>query len=657
MGKFLNSTLQGENMKRFRDLAVFAVFLLLTAALLTGCGSSSESQTTGSTQTTAALQAASPDYPNADLLVSAESVQKSLGAVNLVIIDARSSGYATSHIPGAINVKFGDYFTGGTGLKATATLESQLGAAGLTRDKKIVIYDDTTASWGAAGRIFWMLEYLGCHDVHILDGGWDKWVADGRPTETAARTLAAATFTAQLNAAIKPKSKNIAYRLYDRDFAIIDTRTDEEFIGWQLYGEARGGHIKNAVHLPYAWLFNSDKTTLRLGKLKLLLESKGITPDKEITAYCTAGIRSAYMYFVLRLMGYERISNYDASILEWAAKPELPMEKAPRFSTVVYPAWVKAVIEYHKTGSTSAQPPEYPYNRDHKYLIFETQWGSFNDMQQGWADNSYLLGHIPGAIHSNSDIYENGEPRWFLNPDAELQTTMGSMGIAADTTVIVYSNSPIFAARLWWILKYAGVQDVRYLNGGYEQWTASGYAGETTTNNPVPVAFAGAVQPGFIATTNYVNAKYTDTANILLADVRSGSENAGIISGYSYLFTKGRIPNSVWANDADDKSIAYHDADRTLRSYTEIRGMWKLLGIKSTAVQNQFDREVIFYCGGGYRSSLTFLYAYMMGYDNIRNYSDGWAGWSTTYTQDPACNDGAQGWCQNPSGRPFETGW
>jgi len=69
-----------------------------------------------------------------------------------------------------------------------------------------------------------------------------------------------------------------------------------------------------------------------------------------------------------------------------------------------------------------------------------------------------------------------------------------------------------------------------------------------------------------------------------------------------------------------------------------------------------FDKELIFYCGGGYRSALAFLYAYIMGYDNIRNYSDGWAGWSTNYTEDSSCTGITPGWCQTPSGRPIIVG-
>jgi thiosulfate/3-mercaptopyruvate sulfurtransferase len=631
------------------------VTVMMIALFMAGCGSSSTDKTV-QTNSTANLAAVSKEFPNAELLVTADSLYTSLNSSGLVVIDARpSTAYSAGHIPGAINLQHNAFWTKGSGLKDADAVATQLGVAGIARDRKIVIYDNTTDSWGAAGRLFWMLEYLGCADVHILNGGWDKWAADKRPVQTTATTLPAATFTPSINNAAKSDSAHIATRLYDNDFVVIDTRTDEEYMGWQLYGETRGGHIPRAVNIPYAWFYNSDKTTLSYKELKTLFESRGITPDKEVTAHCTAGIRSGYVYFLLRLMGYSRSSNYDASIWDWADNTTLPMEKAPKYADAVYPAWVKALIEYHKPGSTSAAPPQYSYDRNHKYLIFETQWGTLDDMQKGWADNSYLLGHIPGAIHSNSDTYENGFPRWFLLSDDELKTAAGSMGITPDTTVVVYSDSTIFAARLWWILKYAGVTDVRFLNGGIQQWTANGYPTETTVNNPVATTYNGTVNASYIATTPYVTANYTNTATTRLVDVRSGGEYAGLISGYGYLVNKGRIPDAIWAYNADDSSLLYRDNDGTLRSYEEIKGMWKNQGIS-------FDRETIFYCGGGYRSSLSFFYAYLMGNSNIRNYSNGWSEWSTSYIQDatyvkeasvPGSTDG---WRQNLSGRAVATG-
>ena len=182
----------------------------------------------------AGLKPSQPGFPNKNLLVSAASLQDSIGQKNLVIIDARTSGYDTSHIPGAINIKHEDYWTWGKGLLPRADLNSKLSAAGLKRGMNFVIYDNTSASWGAAGRIFWMLEYLGCSNVHLLDGGWDKWVADGRPTEATINILPTNTFKAAIQSFRKATKGQIKKRLSDEYYAVIDSRTDEEFIGWQL---------------------------------------------------------------------------------------------------------------------------------------------------------------------------------------------------------------------------------------------------------------------------------------------------------------------------------------------------------------------------------------------------------------------------------------
>ncbi len=196
------------------------------------------------------------------LLISGDALDANLGKAGLVVIDARSAGYEAGHIPGAMSLKWGDYVDESSTLKPLAALEAQLGAAGLSRDMVFVIYDDTTASWGAAGRVFWMLEYLGCGKVHVLNGGWDKWNADGRVSETEINTLRAARFAADVQKDALMTKDRLEDRLGDNDFVVIDSRTDEEFNGWTLYREARGGHIPGAVQLPYAGFFKEDKTIL-----------------------------------------------------------------------------------------------------------------------------------------------------------------------------------------------------------------------------------------------------------------------------------------------------------------------------------------------------------------------------------------------------------
>ena len=104
------------------------------------------------------------------------------------------------------------------------------------------------------------------------------------------------------------------------------------------------------------------------------------------------------------------------------------------------------------------------------------------------------------------------------------------------------------------------------------------------------------------------------------------------------------------------KAQIYQAANGRLRPRNEIAALWAEAGLNPATPGEQFEREVIFYCGSGWRSSLAFFYAYMLGYKNIRNYSDSWSGWSTAYTQDAKEKGVTPGWKQEASGRPIVTG-
>jgi thiosulfate/3-mercaptopyruvate sulfurtransferase len=344
-------------------------------------------------------------YPNAGLLVSGDELQKLIddGLPNTVIIDARDYGNASQKIPGSINLRWQEFVDSSMRLKAVAELEQLLGAAGLTRDQKIIIYDNAPYSGGAAGRIFWMLEYLGCHDVHILNGGWEKWVEDGRPAEDMwPLELEPALFTATVRGERLATKEQLATRLDDADCALIDARSFPEYHGWQLYGELRGGHIPGAVNINYESFFNSDTTVLHYSSLKSLLETHGIIADREIIAYDTMGIRSGFVYFICRLMGYSRCANYDGSIVEWSADTSLPLEKMENYQSLVYPAWVDALIR-------GENPPTYQGNG---YVILNTSWTP----EYTTDPTDYAMGHIPGAIFMDTYDVENGPSREPLSP-------------------------------------------------------------------------------------------------------------------------------------------------------------------------------------------------------------------------------------------------
>ncbi|HKX28087.1 MAG TPA: rhodanese-like domain-containing protein [Blastocatellia bacterium] len=296
---------------------------------------------------------------------------------------------------------------------------------------------------------------------------------------------------------------------------------------------------------------------------------------------------------------------------------------------VVSPAWVKTMIDRRS-----------PVHRRNRFVVLEASWARLAEA------GDYLAGHIPGALHLDTDEFENGYPRWLLRQPRELQRVIGALGIPPATTVVVYGRQTIAAARAWWVLKYAGVADVRFLNGGLAAWRAAGYPVETTINLPEPVVFEERVRDEWLATTAYVRTHLNDRQT-RLADVRSLEEYIGASSGYNYINFKGRIPAAIHIDNADDTARLYVGADGALRDADEILALWQRAGLTDDG------SEVIFYCGNGWRSSLAFLYARVLGFKRIRNYSDGWGGWSTVYTPDPRADGNTPGWRQRPSANPF----
>ncbi|MBP6822747.1 MAG: sulfurtransferase, partial [Acidobacteria bacterium] len=256
------------------------------------------------------------------------------------------------------------------------------------------------------------------------------------------------------------------------------------------------------------------------------------------------------------------------------------VETLPRSETIVSPQWVKALLDFQASRGKTARPAHYFNNR---VVILEASWAKPEKAKD------YLAGHIPSAIHLNTDNVENGYPRWLLRPVNELHEVIGRLGITPETTVVVYSKQTIAAARIWWVLMYAGVSDVRFLNGGVEAWTAAGFPAETAIGTPQPVTFSAKVREDFLATTDYVCA-HLGKNNVQLADVRSREEFVGQISGYDYINFKGRLPGSINIGNADDSARLYQNPDGTLRNLDEIQTMWNQAGVEKNG-------EVIFYCG------------------------------------------------------------
>lgn len=270
------------------------------------------------------------------LLIDTETLQQQLGRPDLVVIDVR--GKATyefgGHIPGAVHSTWHEYSDPNAVAKgllnpALGEIERILQRLGINQDSDVVIYSNPFDNWGDEGRMFWMLEYLGHTRLRILNGGWVKWTAEKRPFEHGPVSPAKGNFKAQ------PRPDVIAWKNDVKGLvggshpqtAILDARSVEEYLGKEVSGLPRPGHIPSAIHVAWNGFLNKDATVKELSVIREMLAAKGIDNGQDVICYCTGGVRSAWLYFILKLIGYSKLRNYPGSWWEWSRDFACPAEK------------------------------------------------------------------------------------------------------------------------------------------------------------------------------------------------------------------------------------------------------------------------------------------------------------------------------------------
>ena len=273
---------------------------------------------------------------NHPLLIDTETLQKSLGQPDLVIIDVRGKAAYEfgGHIPGAVHTTWHDYSDPNAVAKGLLDpdmkrMEQRMRALGIDNASQVVIYSNPFDNWGDEGRMFWMLEYLGHTNLRILDGGWVKWVEERRPFEHGRVVPKPGNFTVKLvpqRTIAKDELKGIVKQPHPNT-VIVDARSFEEYLGKEVSGIPRPGHIPSAVHLAWNGFLNKDATVRNLETLRAGFDEKGLEPDHEVICYCTGGVRSAWLYFVLRLAGFRKVRNYPGSWWEWSRDFACPVEK------------------------------------------------------------------------------------------------------------------------------------------------------------------------------------------------------------------------------------------------------------------------------------------------------------------------------------------
>ncbi|WP_296187600.1 rhodanese-like domain-containing protein [Pseudomonas sp. UBA1879] len=268
-------------------------------------------------------------FSSLPLVIEPADLQARLGTSELILVDLTSAArYDAGHIPGARFVdpkrtQLGQPPAPGL-LPTQAQLDALFGELGHHPDAVYVVYDDEGGGW--AGRFIWLLDVIGHSKYHYLDGGLLSWQAEDLPLSTDVPAPAGGPVPVTIHDEPTATREYLQSRLGADDLAIWDARGPTEYSGEKVVA-ARGGHIPGAVN--FEWTAGMDQTRqLRIRRdMPQILESLGITPDKEVITHCQTHHRSGFTYLVAKALGYPRIKGYAGSWGEWGNHPDTPIEK------------------------------------------------------------------------------------------------------------------------------------------------------------------------------------------------------------------------------------------------------------------------------------------------------------------------------------------
>jgi len=411
-------------------------------------------------------------------------------------------------------------------------------------------------------------------------------------------------------------------RLGDPRLTIVDVRTLAAYNGWRRNGEVRGGHVPGAVAFPAVWLDTVDGP-----EIERLFATKGVSAGRDVVVYGDGARDAQSVADRLTALGIDGVRTLEGGASAWANERTAPLDRLANYDKLVHIPWLRDVL--------AGERPEAPPNE--RFVLLHVNFG---------VPEEYAEGHIPGALYLDTNWLEDPTD-WNRRSPAVIKAALEQLGVTRDTTVVVYGRDTegnanekwpgrragqIAATRALMIMRYAGVDDVRLLDGGYDWWVRGGDPVETVDRRPTPVVSFGAdvpVRPEVIVDIDEAKQILADPSDAALVSVRTWREHIGDVSGYNYIGAAGRIKGDVWGNCGTD---AYHmqhyrNIDNTMRAYPEIAANWAEAGITA-------DKWVAFYCGTGWRASETWFYAYLQDWQRIAVYDGGWFEWS----QDPINN-------------------
>ncbi|MDH6239340.1 sulfurtransferase [Aurantimicrobium minutum] len=277
------------------------------------------------------------EYAHPEAIVSTQWLEENLDNPQLVVVESDEDVllYEIGHIPGAVKIDWHtdlndpvlrDYVQG-------PQFAELLSSKGISRDTTVVIYGDKSNWWAAYA--LWVFKLFGHEDVRLLDGGRDKWIAEGRELTKEQPAITPSSYPV-VNRNDPPIRAYLADTLAHIGKPMIDVRSPEEYSGERTHmpaypeeGALRGGHIPGAASVPWAKAANEDGTFKSRQELEqLYLVEAGLKPGDDVIAYCRIGERSSHTWFVLNyLLGFTGVRNYDGSWTEWGSAVRVPIVK------------------------------------------------------------------------------------------------------------------------------------------------------------------------------------------------------------------------------------------------------------------------------------------------------------------------------------------
>ena len=286
-----------------------------------------------------------PARSRAEMLVDTAWLADHLGEIRLAVVDIRGSikppaapkpqyaakrdAYLEAHVPGAVFVDWTEDIIEPTApvhmtLAGPERFKALMERLGIGDETDVVVYDD---SGGLAPRLWWALNYYGHHQVRILDGGWNKWMAEGRLASAALPTPKRVTFTPRIETGWRASIAEVKDAVKGSGAVLVDCRSPEEWRGEIGRGEQKG-RIPGSRNMPSVKAMEGEfRTWKRPEEIRALYEAAGVTGERPVITYCNAGVSASVGLFALRMAGISAVTNYAGSWYEWESDPGNPMEQ------------------------------------------------------------------------------------------------------------------------------------------------------------------------------------------------------------------------------------------------------------------------------------------------------------------------------------------